>query len=306
MEPIIRIEHLTHTYSAGTPFQRSAVEDVSLDIMPGEFLGIIGHTGSGKSTLIQHLNGLLRPTQGRVLLNGKDIWAEPKKIRQVRFQVGLVFQYPEYQLFEETCYKDIAFGPRNMGLDEAEIDRRVHEAADFVGLDEALLQRSPFELSGGQKRRVAVAGVMAMKPRILVLDEPAAGLDPEGRDEILSEVKEYHKKTGTTVLLVSHSMEDIAKYADRVLVMSNKKIAMYDTVENVFARAPELLALGLSVPQVTKISLKLRAMGVDVPADVYTVPYAVKMILEAKKRRDAGESLVLPRVDAKKGGAATC
>ena len=306
MEPIIRIEHLTHTYSAGTPFQRNAVEDVSLDIMPGEFLGIIGHTGSGKSTLIQHLNGLLRPTQGRVLLNGKDIWAEPKKIRQVRFQVGLVFQYPEYQLFEETCYKDIAFGPRNMGLDEAEIDRRVHEAADFVGLDEALLQRSPFELSGGQKRRVAVAGVMAMKPRILVLDEPAAGLDPEGRDEILSEVKEYHKKTGTTVLLVSHSMEDIAKYADRVLVMSNKKIAMYDTVENVFARAPELLALGLSVPQVTKIFLKLREMGVDVPADVYTVPYAVKMILEAKKRRDAGESLVLPRVDAKKGGAATC
>ena len=303
MEPIIRIEHLTHTYSAGTPFQRSAVEDVSLDIMPGEFLGIIGHTGSGKSTLIQHLNGLLRPTQGRVLLNGKDIWAEPKKIRQVRFQVGLVFQYPEYQLFEETCYKDIAFGPKNMGLDEAEVDRRVHEAADFVGLDPALLERSPFELSGGQKRRVAVAGVMAMKPRILVLDEPAAGLDPEGRDDILSEVKEYHKKTGTTVLLVSHSMEDIAKYANRVLVMSNKKIAMYDTVEKVFARAPELLELGLSVPQVTKIFLKLREMGVDVPADVYTIPYAVKTLLEAKRRRDAGESLVLPRSAAQKGGA---
>ena len=306
MEPILQVQHLTHTYSVGTPFQRSAVEDMSFDVYDGEFLGIIGHTGSGKSTLIQHLNGLLRPTSGQILLHGKDIWAEPKKIRDVRFQVGLVFQYPEYQLFEETCYKDIAFGPRNMGLDEAEIDRRVHEAADFVGLDEALLQRSPFELSGGQKRRVAVAGVMAMKPRILVLDEPAAGLDPEGRDEILSEVKEYHKKTGTTVLLVSHSMEDIAKYADRVLVMSNKKIAMYDTVENVFARAPELLALGLSVPQVTKIFLKLREMGVDVPADVYTVPYAVKTILEAKKRRDAGESLVLPRVDAKKGGAATC
>ena len=306
MEPIIRIEHLTHTYSAGTPFQRSAVEDVSLDIMPGEFLGIIGHTGSGKSTLIQHLNGLLRPTQGRILLDGKDIWAEPKKIRQVRFQVGLVFQYPEYQLFEETCYKDIAFGPKNMGLDEAEIDRRVHEAADFVGLDPALLERSPFELSGGQKRRVAVAGVMAMKPRILVLDEPAAGLDPEGRDDILSEVKEYHKKTGTTVLLVSHSMEDIAKYANRVLVMSNKKIAMYDTVEKVFARAPELLELGLSVPQVTKIFLKLREMGVDVPADVYTIPYAVKMILEAKRRREAGESLVLPREAKKEGGAAGC
>ena len=248
-------------------------------------MGIIGATGSGKSTLITHMNGLNKPTSGKIYIDGHDLWADPEKIRDFRFLTGLVFQYPEYQLFEETCYKDIAFGPKNMGLDEAEIDRRVHEAADFVGLDPALLERSPFELSGGQKRRVAVAGVMAMKPRILVLDEPAAGLDPEGRDEILS---------------------DIAKYADRVLVMSNKKIAMYDTVENVFARAPELLALGLSVPQVTKIFLKLREMGVDVPADVYTVPYAVKMILEAKKRRDAGESLVLPRVDAKKGGAATC
>ena len=290
----------------GTPFQRSAVEDMSFDVYDGEFLGIIGHTGSGKSTLIQHLNGLLRPTSGQILLHGKDIWAEPKKIRDVRFQVGLVFQYPEYQLFEETCYKDIAFGPKNMGLDEAEVDKRVHEAAEFVGLDEALLERSPFELSGGQKRRVAVAGVMAMKPRILVLDEPAAGLDPEGRDEILSEVKDYHKKTGTTVLLVSHSMEDIAKYADKVLVMSRKKIAMYDTVEKVFARAPELLELGLSVPQVTKIFLKLREMGVDVPADVYTIPYAVKMILAAKARRDAGETLVLPRNDDQKGGAAEC
>ena len=307
MEPIIRVEHLTHTYSAGTPFQRSAVEDVSIDVMPGEFLGIIGHTGSGKSTLIQHLNGLLKPTSGRILLQGRDIWADPKKIRDVRFQVGLVFQYPEYQLFEETCYKDIAFGPKNMGLDEAEVDKRVHEAAEFVGLDEALLERSPFELSGGQKRRVAVAGVMAMKPRILVLDEPAAGLDPEGRDEILSEVKDYHKKTGTTVLLVSHSMEDIAKYADKVLVMSRKKIAMYDTVEKVFARAPELLELGLSVPQVTKIFLKLREMGVDVPADVYTIPYAVKTILAAKARRDAGETLVLPRNEnTQEGGAAGC
>ena len=306
MEPILQIEDLTHTYSAGTPFQRSAVEGLSMTVGAGEFLGVIGHTGSGKSTLIQHLNGLLQPTSGRILLEGEDIWADPKKIRDVRFKVGLVFQYPEYQLFEETCYKDIAFGPKNMGLDEAEIDRRVHEAADFVGLDPALLERSPFELSGGQKRRVAVAGVMAMKPRILVLDEPAAGLDPEGRDDILSEVKEYHKKTGTTVLLVSHSMEDIAKYANRVLVMSNKKIAMYDTVEKVFARAPELLELGLSVPQVTKIFLKLREMGVDVPADVYTIPYAVKMILEAKRRREAGESLVLPREAKQKGGAAGC
>ena len=299
MGSIIKVDHLSYVYNPGMPNAVTALDDVSFEVEEGDFVGIIGATGSGKSTLITHMNGLNKPTSGHIIIDGRDLWA-------FRFLTGLVFQYPEYQLFEETCYKDIAFGPRNMGLDEAEIDRRVHEAADFVGLDEALLQRSPFELSGGQKRRVAVAGVMAMKPRILVLDEPAAGLDPEGRDEILSEVKEYHKKTGTTVLLVSHSMEDIAKYADRVLVMSNKKIAMYDTVENVFARAPELLALGLSVPQVTKIFLKLREMGVDVPADVYTVPYAVKMILEAKKRRDAGESLVLPRVDAKKGGAATC
>ena len=272
----------------------------------GRLCGIIGATGSGKSTLITHMNGLNKPTSGKIYIDGRDLWEDPEKIRDFRFLTGLVFQYPEYQLFEETCYKDIAFGPKNMGLDEAEIDRRVHEAADFVGLDPALLERSPFELSGGQKRRVAVAGVMAMKPRILVLDEPAAGLDPEGRDDILSEVKEYHKKTGTTVLLVSHSMEDIAKYANRVLVMSNKKIAMYDTVEKVFARAPELLELGLSVPQVTKIFLKLREMGVDVPADVYTIPYAVKMILEAKRRREAGESLVLPREAKKEGGAAGC
>ena len=306
MAPMLAVNDLTHIYSIGTPFEHAAIEHVSFTVEPGEFIGLIGHTGSGKSTLIQHLNGLLKPTSGEILFHGKNIWESTVTIRQTRFQIGLVFQYPEYQLFEETCYKDIAFGPKNMGLDEAEVDKRVHEAAEFVGLDEALLERSPFELSGGQKRRVAVAGVMAMKPRILVLDEPAAGLDPEGRDEILSEVKDYHKKTGTTVLLVSHSMEDIAKYADKVLVMSRKKIAMYDTVEKVFARAPELLELGLSVPQVTKIFLKLREMGVDVPADVYTVPYAVKMILEAKKRRDAGESLVLPRVDAEKGGAATC
>ena len=307
MSTILETRGLTHVYGAGTPFERVALDHVDLKIEKGEILGVIGHTGSGKSTLIQHLNGLLQPSEGEVLLDGKSIWdAKGKCSRETRFRVGLVFQYPEYQLFEETCYKDIAFGPKNMGLDDAEIDRRVHEAAEFVGLDEALLERSPFELSGGQKRRVAVAGVMAMKPRILVLDEPAAGLDPEGRDEILSEVKDYHKKTGTTVLLVSHSMEDIAKYANRVLVMSNKKIAMYDTVENVFARAPELLELGLSVPQVTKIFLKLREMGVDVPADVYTVPYAVKMILEAKKRRDAGESLILPRKEGVKGGVSEC
>ena len=302
----IQVEHLTHTYMTDSPFAATALEDVSLTIEDGELIGLLGHTGSGKTTLVQHLNGLLKPTSGKVVVDGLDITEKDVSLLEVRRRVGLVFQYPEYQLFEETCYKDIAFGPKNMGLDEAEIDRRVHEAADFVGLDPALLERSPFELSGGQKRRVAVAGVMAMKPRILVLDEPAAGLDPEGRDDILSEVKEYHKKTGTTVLLVSHSMEDIAKYANRVLVMSNKKIAMYDTVEKVFARAPELLELGLSVPQVTKIFLKLREMGVDVPADVYTIPYAVKMILEAKRRREAGESLVLPREAKKEGGTAGC
>ena len=306
MTPIIRADHLRHVYSAGTPFEKVAIDDIDLAIPAGQFVGIIGHTGSGKSTFIQHLNGLLAPTSGTVLFDGEDIHRSKAATRDVRFQVGLVFQYPEHQLFEETVYQDIAFGPKNMGLDEAEVDKRVHEAAEFVGLDEALLERSPFELSGGQKRRVAVAGVMAMKPRILVLDEPAAGLDPEGRDEILSEVKDYHKKTGTTVLLVSHSMEDIAKYADKVLVMNRKKIAMYDTVEKVFARAPELLELGLSVPQVTKIFLKLREMGVDVPADVYTIPYAVKMILAAKARRDAGEPLVLPRDEDQKGGAAEC
>ena len=300
---VIKLDHVSYVYSKGTPFEKVAVNDVNVEIEKGEFVGVIGHTGSGKSTLVQHLNALLQPTSGKVYIDGEDMWADPKQVRKFRFKVGLVFQYPEYQLFEETIYKDVAFGPTNMGLSEQEVDERVRHATAMVGIDPADLEKSPFELSGGQKRRVAVAGVMAMKPRILVLDEPAAGLDPEGRDDILSEVKEYHKKTGTTVLLVSHSMEDIAKYANRVLVMSNKKIAMYDTVEKVFARAPELLELGLSVPQVTKIFLKLREMGVDVPADVYTIPYAVKTLLEAKRRRDAGESLVLPRSAAQKGGA---
>ncbi len=306
MASIIKVEHLSYVYNPGVPGEVTALDDVSFEVEEGDFVGIIGATGSGKSTLIAHMNGLNKPTSGKIWIDGRDLWAEPAKIRDFRFMTGLVFQYPEYQLFEETCYKDIAFGPKNMGLDDKEIDRRVHEAAKFVGLDEELLQRSPFELSGGQKRRVAVAGVMAMEPRILVLDEPAAGLDPEGRDAILSEVKEYHKKTGTTVLLVSHSMEDIARYANRVLVMADKKIAMYDTVENVFARAPELLELGLSVPQVTKIFLKLREMGIDVPADVYTIPYAVKTLVAAKARHDAGESLELPRADKAKGGDEEC
>jgi len=304
MASIIKVENLKYVYNAGLPTAVTALEDISFEVEEGDFVGLIGATGSGKSTLIAHLNGLNKPTSGKVYIAGRDMWAESDKIREFRFLTGLVFQYPEYQLFEETCAKDIAFGPKNMGLSEAEINERVKEAADFVGLGPELLERSPFELSGGQKRRVAIAGVMAMRPRILVLDEPAAGLDPEGRDEILSEIKAYHKKTGTTVLLVSHSMEDIAKYANRVLVMAKKKIAMYDTVERVFSRAPELLELGLSVPQVTKIFLKLREMGLDVPTDVYTVPYAVKTILEAKARRDAGESLTLPRAEraAAKGG----
>ena len=300
---IIRVENLTYIYNQGMPDETVALENVSFSIAEGDFVGIIGSTGSGKSTLIAHMNGLNRPTSGKIHIDGRDIWADPGKIRDVRFQVGLVFQYPEYQLFEETCYKDIAFGPKNMGLDQAEIDRRVHEAAAFVGLDKDLLERSPFELSGGQKRRVAVAGVMAMEPRILVLDEPTAGLDPEGREQILSQVKAYHKKTGTTVLLVSHSMEDIAKYADKVLVMDQQHIAMYDTVEHVFARAPELLALGLSVPQVTQIFLRLRQLGLDIPTDVYTMPYAVRTILAAKARRDAGESLKLSGAAAERGAA---
>ena len=287
MSEIIRVEHLNYVYNPGMPDETTALDDVSFSVDEGDFVGIIGSTGSGKSTLISHFNGLNRPTSGRILIDGKDMWEQGADLRAFRFQVGLVMQYPEYQLFEETCAKDIAYGPRNMGLDEAEIDHRVKEAAAFVGLSDALLQKSPFELSGGQKRRVAIAGVMAMHPRVLVLDEPAAGLDPESRDTILSQIRDYHEKTGITVLLVSHSMEDIAKYANRVLVMSHAKLAMYDTVENVFAHAQELLELGLSVPQVTQIFLKLRQMGLDIPTDVYTMPYAVKTIQKALAAKQA-------------------
>ena len=287
MSEIIRVEHLKYVYNPGMPDETTALDDVSFSVEEGDFVGIIGSTGSGKSTLISHFNGLNRPTSGRILIDGKDMWEQGADLRAFRFQVGLVMQYPEYQLFEETCAKDIAYGPRNMGLDEAEIDHRVKEAAAFVGLSDELLQKSPFELSGGQKRRVAIAGVMAMHPRVLVLDEPAAGLDPEGRDTILSQIRDYHEKTGITVLLVSHSMEDIAKYANRVLVMSHAKLAMYDTVEKVFGHAQELLELGLSVPQVTQIFLKLRQMGLDIPTDVYTMPYAVKTIQKALAARQA-------------------
>ena len=271
MEPILQIEDLTHTYSAGTPFQRSAVEGLSMTVGAGEFLGVIGHTGSGKSTLIQHLNGLLQPTSGRILLERKDIWADPKKIRDVRFKVGLVFQYPEYQLFEETVYKDIAFGPKNMGLDAEEIDRRVRDAAVFVGLHETLLDKSPFELSGGQKRRVAIAGVIAMEPKVLVLDEPTAGLDPQGRDTILAQIQAYHRAKGAAVVLVSHSMEEIARNVDRIVVLSDGKVYMEGTPKQVFARAHELEQVGLDVPQVTKVAAALKARGLDIDTAVYTV-----------------------------------
>ncbi|WP_295472388.1 energy-coupling factor transporter ATPase [uncultured Subdoligranulum sp.] len=297
MSEIIRCEHLRYVYNPGLPDETVALNDVNFSIQEGDFVGIIGSTGSGKSTLIGHFNGLNRPTSGRILIDGRDMWSEGEDLRSFRFLVGLVFQYPEYQLFEETCARDIAFGPRNMGLEEAEIQRRVREAADFVGLAPELLERSPFELSGGQKRRVAIAGVMAMEPRILVLDEPAAGLDPEGRDTILNQIRAYHKKTGVTVVLVSHSMEDIAKYADKVLVMHRAGVAMYDTVENIFARAPELLDLGLSVPQVTQIFLQLKQMGLDIPTDVYTMPYAVKTVLKAWNARHPDRALPLERGD---------
>ena len=282
MEPILRVENLTHTYSAGTPFQRSAVDGMNLTVMPGEFLGIIGHTGSGKSTLIQHLNGLLKPTEGHVYLNGQDIWANPKEIRKVRFQVGLVFQYPEYQLFEETVYKDIAFGPGNMGLDKDEIDHRVRQAAAFVGLKEELLDKSPFELSGGQKRRVAIAGVIAMEPKVLILDEPTAGLDPAGREQILSQIRAYHREKGNTIILVSHSMEEIACNADRIVVLKSAKNYMDGTPREIFARARELEEVGLDVPQVTKVAMALHHRGLPVNTAVYTVDELKEELMRLK------------------------
>ncbi len=271
LKPIIRVENLTHTYGENTPFCRSAVKDVSMEIYQGEFLGVIGHTGSGKSTLIQHLNGLLKPTGGRILLGDRDIWAEPKKIRDVRFRVGLVFQYPEYQLFEETAYKDIAFGPKNMGLDEREIDRRVRASAAFAGLEEELLEKSPFDLSGGQKRRVAIAGVIAMEPEVLILDEPSAGLDPAGRRSLLENIRAYHKEKGTTVVMVSHSMDEVAENVDRIVVLADAGVVMSGTPHEVFSRAQELIDVGLNVPQVTQVAMELVRRGVPVDPAVYTV-----------------------------------
>lgn len=271
---ILETKNLTYTYGAGTPFEKDAITDVSISVEEGELLGVIGHTGSGKSTLAQHLNGLLRPTAGQVLLEGKDIWAEPKKIRSVRFTVGMVFQYPEHQLFEETVFKDISFGPKNMGLNETEIKERVYDATRFAGLAEDLLEKSPFDLSGGEKRRAAIAGVIAMDPKVLILDEPTAGLDPMGRDMLLEQIALYHSRRKNTILLVSHSMEDIARISSRVLVMNNSRAAMLDSTAAVFSRGEELQRMGLQVPQVTRIFMRLRAMGYPAPTGVYTLDQA--------------------------------
>ncbi len=277
------VKNLTYKYSVGTPFESTAVDNVSVSIRKGQFVGVIGHTGSGKSTLIQHLNGLLKPTSGEIFINGRNIWDKDADIRSVRFMAGLVFQYSEYQLFEETVYKDIAFGPKNMGLSEEDIDKRVREAAAAMGLSEELLKRSPFDLSGGQKRRAALAGVIAMKPEILILDEPAAGLDPKGRDTVLDEIKEYHRSSGTTILLVSHSMEDIVKYAEKILVMNRGRLFCYEDTDTVFSHTKELKQIGLGIPQISRLSHLLKDGGMDIGDDIYTIDRAEERILEITK-----------------------
>lgn len=279
---LLEVKNLSFTYGVGTPFEKQAVNDVSLNIEQGDFIGIIGHTGSGKSTLIQMLNGLIQPTSGQIFLDGKDIWNEPKKIRKVRFRVGMVFQYPEYQLFEETVEKDIAFGPKNMGLSSEEIRNRVIQSAKFVDLKPELLKKSPFELSGGEKRRAAIAGVIAMEPDVLILDEPTAGLDPKGRDVLLSQISAYHKSKNNTVILVSHSMEDISRIADKILVMNKGNMFVFDETKKVFSKGNELEKIGLQIPQITKIMIELKKRGYDLPTDIYTVEQAVKEILSLK------------------------
>ncbi len=271
---MLRLEHITYRYSAGTPFEVKALDDVTLDIRRGRITGLIGHTGSGKSTLVQLLNGLTRPEAGRVLLDGQDIWQDPKQIGKVRFRVGLVMQYPEYQLFEETVRADIAFGPRNMQLSGEEVAERVDEAAAFAGVDPSLMDKSPFDLSGGQKRRVAIAGIMAMRPEVLVLDEPAAGLDPQGRRDIFGGIRAYNRKTGSTVVIVSHSMEDMAQYCDDVAVMAHARLLMTGTRDEVFARADELEAVGLDIPVITKLSALLRQGGMPLDPGLYTLEAA--------------------------------
>lgn len=283
MSVVLETKDLSYIYSKGTSSQVSAIKDVCLKIEKGELVGIIGHTGSGKSTLIQHFNGLLKGSSGTVYLDGKDIWENKKDIKNVRFKVGICFQYPEYQLFEETVYKDIAFGPKNMKLSDDEIDKRVRSVIKFVGLDESYLDKSPFDLSGGEKRRVAIAGVMAMEPEVLILDEPCAGLDPKGRDTVLSMIREYQKNTGSTLLVVSHSMEDISKIATKVLVMNESRLAYYDSVDGVFSHANELKRMGLNIPQLTELFIKLKEKGYDVPTNVYTLEKAKEEILKLMK-----------------------
>ncbi len=270
-------ENLKYLYSIGTPFETAAVDDVSFDVEQGDLIGVIGHTGSGKSTLIQHLNGLLEPHSGKVIVDGKDIWEKNnrKNIRQIRFAVGLCFQYPEYQIFEETVFKEIAFGPKQMGLDDEEIKNRVYESMDFVGISRDIENKSPFDLSGGQKRRVAIASIIAMNPKVLILDEPCAGLDPKGRDRILSLIKDYQNRKGNTVILVSHSMEDVAKICRKVLVMNKGKLAMYGTVDEVYSHSAELKSMGLNVPEITDIFLKLKASGINCRTNIYTVEQGV-------------------------------
>ena len=282
MGSIIKVDHLSYVYNPGMPNAVTALDDVSFEVEEGDFVGIIGATGSGKSTLITHMNGLNKPTSGKIYIDGRDLWADPEKIRDFRFLTGLVFQYPEYQLFEETVYKDIAYGPGNMGLDRDEIDRRVRESAALVGLTEDQLEKSPFELSGGQKRRVAIAGVIAMEPEVLILDEPTAGLDPRGREAILAQIRAYHRKRGTTVILVSHSMEEIACNVDRILVLRGSHVYMDGTPRQVFRRASDLEEVGLDVPQATKIALALRRMGLDIDTAVYTVDELEQALLSLR------------------------
>lgn len=282
MPPIIEVQELSHIYSEGTPFQRTAINQVNISVQAGEFVGIIGHTGSGKSTLIQHLNGLLKPSSGKVLFQGEDIWKDKAFTRSIRARVGLVFQYPEYQLFEETVYQDIAFGPKNMGLSEDEVHRRVLRAAGFVGLTEQRLKKSPFDLSGGQKRRAAIAGVIAMEPEVLILDEPTAGLDAAGRESLLKNIRDYQKAQNAAIIMVSHSMEEIAATADRLIVMKDGTVDMTGTPHEVFSQAQRLREMGLAVPQVTEVFLKLRAMGVNVPDSVYTLQQAKQALLSLK------------------------
>ena len=279
MSDKITVENLSYFHARKTPYEIKALDGIDLNIQSGTVTGLIGHTGSGKSTLVQMFNGLLKPYEGRVLLDGADIWAKPKDINKIRFRVGLVMQYPEYQLFEETIYKDIAYGPKNMGLADDEIRERVLEAADFVGLDRELLDKSPFDLSGGQKRRAAIAGIIAMRPELLILDEPAAGLDPRGRDAIFNNIVEYRKKSGSTVLIVSHSMEDMARYCDRLIVMSGAKILLEGECREIFTRADELSAVGLDVPQITRLMLALKEKGIELDTSVFTVEEALEEIL---------------------------